>query len=295
MNALEKMTIEKNRVALISVLAAIFLTGFKIVIGVLTNSLGILSEALHSGLDLVAAVITLFAVRISDRPADEDHHYGHGKVENFSALIETILLLITCFWIIYEGFHRLITGKTEIEITIWSYLVVGTSIVIDYTRSRALYKVAKKYNSQALEADALHFSTDIWSSSVVFIGLVFSNFGFFFADSLAALAVAFIVIYVSYRLGRKAIDALLDRSPDSTYSKIEKVLASVKAITHYHDLKVRQSGAETFVELNIHVDPGLSIEQAHEIAHNVENEIKSVIDRCEVHIHTEPEEHSMII
>jgi divalent metal cation (Fe/Co/Zn/Cd) transporter len=104
-----------------------------------------------------------------------------------------------------------------------------------------------------------------------------------------------IVIYVSYQLGRKAIDALLDRSPDRTYAKIEKVLASAKAITHYHDLKVRQSGAETFVELNIHVAPHLTIEQAHEIAHNVENEIKSAIDRCEVHIHVEPEERSVIL
>ena len=154
---------EKKRVALLSVLAAIFLTGFKMIIGILTGSLGILSEALHSTLDLIAAVITFFSVSISDKPADKEHNYGHGKVENFSALIETLLLLITCIWIIYEAINRLVTGETEIKVNIWSYIVVITAIIIDVTRSRALSKVAKKHNSQALEADALHFSTDVWS------------------------------------------------------------------------------------------------------------------------------------
>jgi len=180
------MVKEKNRVAFVSVLAAIFLTGFKLIVGLVTGSIGILSEALHSGLDLIAAVITMFAVKVSDKPADKDHQFGHGKVENLSALIETLLLFITCFWIIYEAAHRLISGKPEIEVTAWSYIVVISSIVIDFTRSRALSRVAKKYNSQALEADALHFSTDIWSSAVVFIGLIFANFGFFFAASIAA-------------------------------------------------------------------------------------------------------------
>ena len=152
---------EKQKVAAWSVLAAVVMTGMKLVVGIVTGSLGILSEALHSGLDLVAAVITWFSVRISDRPPDRHHHFGHGKVENFSALVETILLLITCIWIIYEAIHRLVTGETIIEVNIFSYLVVIISIIIDYGRSRALYRAARKYHSQALEADALHFSTDI--------------------------------------------------------------------------------------------------------------------------------------
>ena len=154
---------EKMRVAGLSVFAAIFLTGSKLAIGLLTGSLGILSEALHSALDLVAAVITYFSVRISDKPADRQHQFGHGKIENFSALLETLLLVITCVWIIYEAVNRLITGNVHLEVTAWSYIVVVSSIIIDVTRSRALYKVARKYNSQALEADALHFATDIWS------------------------------------------------------------------------------------------------------------------------------------
>lgn len=281
---------EKKRVAFISVLAAIFLTGFKLTVGFLTGSLGILSEALHSGLDLVAAVITFFAVRVSDKPADRDHHYGHGKVENLSALIETLLLFVTCIWIVYEALKRLITGETHIEVNVWSYIVIGSSIIIDLSRSRALRRVAKKYNSQALEADALHFSTDIWSSVVVFFGLICAHFGFFFADSVAALVVAIIVVYVSYTLGKKAINALLDTVPLQTYAKIETALKGIKEISDFHDVKIRNSGADTFVEVNIHVPPSLNIQEAHNLSHNVEKEILKIVDRCNVHIHIEPEQ-----
>ena len=140
--------------------------------------MGILSEALHSALDLVAAVITWFAVRLSDKPADKDHHYGHGKIENLSALIETLLLLITCVWIIYEALNRLISGETHLEVTVWSYVVVISSIIVDISRSRALKRMAVKHNSQALEADALHFSTDVWSSMVVLFGLIGASYNF---------------------------------------------------------------------------------------------------------------------
>ncbi len=281
---------EKNKVALWSVMAAVFLTSSKLLIGIITGSLGILSEALHSALDLVAALITYISVQISDKPADEDHHYGHGKIENLSAFFETVLLLITCFWIIFEAVNRLISGKTHIEISIWSYVVVATSIIIDFTRSRALRRVAKKYNSQALEADALHFSTDIWSSTVVLIGLIFAQFGFFFADSIAALAVGVIVIYVSYRLGKRAIDVLLDKAPLTTYQVIEKAIKEITEISHFHDIKIRSAGADTFVEVNIHVKPELNIKEAHQIAHKAEEVILKIVERCEVHIHIEPED-----
>jgi cation diffusion facilitator family transporter len=281
---------EKNKVALISVFAAIFLTGFKLIIGVVTGSLGILSEALHSGLDLVAAVITFFSVRVSDKPADKRHNYGHGKIENFSAFIETVLLLITCVWIVYEAVNRLTTGKTDIEVTVWSYIVVVSSIVIDFTRSRALYKVAKKYNSQALEADALHFSTDIWSSTVVLIGLICANFGFFFADSIAALVVAMIVLVVCYQLGKRATDVLLDKVPADSFAKVEGVLKRISEIIRYHDLRIRESGADTFIDVNIHVSSKLTNIQAHAICDKTEDEIKKVIKRADVFVHAEPEE-----
>lgn len=289
------MVKEKKRVALISVFAAVFLTGFKLVIGVITGSLGILSEALHSGLDLVAAVITYFSVRISDKPADKEHNYGHGKIENFSAFIETILLLITCTWIIYEAVQRLTTGQTHIEVNVWSYVVVISSIIIDITRSRALYKVAKKHNSQALEADALHFSTDIWSSAVVLFGLICANFGFFFADSVAALVVALIVFFVSYKLGKKAVDVLLDKAPQDIVVKVEKVLSKYSDVKHFHSLKVRTAGADTFIKFNIHVDPDSSIRQIHELCDNIEKEINRIIPRSEVYIHAEPQDMNHIL
>jgi cation diffusion facilitator family transporter len=280
---------EKKRVAGISVFAAIFLTGFKLLIGLITGSLGLLSEALHSGLDLVAAIITYFSVSISDKPPDEKHNFGHGKIENFSAFIETILLLITCSWIIYEAISRLITGETEILVNKWSYIVVVTSILIDLSRSRALSRVAKKYNSQALEADALHFSTDIWSSSVVLLGLICANFGFFFADAVAALVVAAIVMVVCYRLGKRSINVLLDRAPDETYNKVEKILKSTSELKHFHNLNVRAAGADTFITVNIHVETKMTCSEAHSLCDSIEDKINKIVNRCNVLIHVEPE------
>lgn len=281
---------EKKDAALLSVVAAIILTGFKLVIGIVTNSLGILSEALHSGLDLVAALITYFSVRVSDRPADKNHNYGHGKIENFSALMETILLLITCSWIIYEAINRLVSNETDIKISIWSYIVVITSIVIDVNRSRMLYRVAKKHNSQALETDALHFSTDIWSSAVVLFGLICVNFGFFAADAIAALVVAAIVLLVSYRLGKKAVDVLLDRAPQESFSIVEEALYKFPEVKKYHRLKIRTAGADTFIKVNIHLDPNLSLQEVHELCDKIERTVHNLIPRSELYLHPEPHE-----
>lgn len=282
---------EKKSIALTSVIAAVFLTGFKIIIGFLTGSLGILSEALHSALDLVAAVITFFAVKFSDTPPDEDHNFGHGKIENYSALIETLLLVITCVWIIYEAVRRLVTHDVKIEVTVWSFVVIVTSIVIDFSRSRALYKVAKKHDSQALEADALHFSTDIWSSSVVLIGLIGVSFNFHYADPIAALIVAMIVLSVSYRLGKRSFDALVDRAPKGLHERVEEIVREIIEVKQFHDIKIRESGPNKFVDLNIHVDKNMTINQAHEISHLVEKAISSKIKNVKVMVHAEPESH----
>ena len=210
---------EKKNVALSSVLAAVFLTLMKLIVGIMTGSLGILAEVAHSGLDLVAAIVTLFAVRASGKPADSEHTYGHGKIENLSALFETLLLLITCAWIIYEAIQRLFFKSVEIEASIWGFLVMIFAIGIDVSRSRALARVAQKYDSQALEADALHFSTDVWSSTVVIVGLGLVKLSEWLhlpwlvkADAVAAMGVAGIVIYVSLQLGRRTIAGLLDLS-----------------------------------------------------------------------------------
>src|SRR5215468_8032270 len=171
------MRSEKRLVALHSLLSAIAITFLKLIVGLSTRSLGILSEAAHSGLDLVAAIITLLSVRVSDKPADSQHQYGHGKVENFSAFIETGLLLLTCIWIVYEAIRRLFFHHADVEPSIAAFVVMFVSMAVDFWRSRALGKIASKYDSQALEADALHFSTDIWSSGVVVVGLVLVQVG----------------------------------------------------------------------------------------------------------------------
>ncbi len=280
---------EKKKIALSSVIAAVFLTTFKLVVGITTGSLGILSEALHSGLDLLAAAMTFFTVRISDHPADREHNFGHGKFENFSALVETFLLLITCGWIIYEAVNRIVKHHVQIEVTVWSFVVIVTSIVIDVSRSRALYRVAKKYNSQALEADALHFSTDIWSSVVVLAGLTGALLNFFYADTIAAIIVAFIVLFVSYKLGKRSFDALTDKAPEGVMESVNKIMKEIPEVKNFHDLRVRESGASKFIELNIHVDKNLTIDEAHEISHKVEDEIERQVNNSKVMVHTEPE------
>jgi cation diffusion facilitator family transporter len=287
---------EKTAAALNSVIAAVGLTTFKIIVGALTGSLGILAEAAHSGLDLVAALVTFLAVRISGKPADEEHHYGHGKVENLSALFETLLLLVTCVWIIYEAVQRLFYKPVAVEVSIWSFIVMGTSIIIDITRSRMLYAAAKKFNSQALEADALHFHTDIWSSSVVIAGL----FGVLLGktvpslaflektDSVAALGVALIVVYVSMELGIRTVKGLLDSAPAGMAENIKKAAESVPGVHDCHNVRVRYSGANLFVDVHILVDGGQTLVEAHELTEKVEKAVKQVVQEADVTIHAEP-------
>src|SRR5271168_2141781 len=239
---------EKRSAAGNSVLAAIFITGLKTAVGVTTGSLGILSEAAHSGLDLIASLLTFFSVGVSDKPADADHQYGHGKVENFSAFIETALLLLTCVWIVYEAVKRLFFRRVEIEPSVAAFAVLFISMAVDFWRSRALGRIATKYDSQALEADALHFSTDIWSSGVVVIGLTLVMIGRFYgvdrlrnADPVAALFVAGVVVYVSSRLARRTVDALLDAAPAGVRANILAAVNKVDGLLEVDRVRIRRA------------------------------------------------------
>jgi cation diffusion facilitator family transporter len=289
---------DKRSAALSSVFAAVLLTTFKLVVGLLTNSLGILAEAAHSGLDLVAAATTYFAVRYSDKPADKEHPFGHGKIENLSALFETVLLLGTSAWIIYAAIQRLFFISVKVEASIWSFIVMGTSIVIDYTRSRILYKAARKYNSQALEADALHFSTDIWSSSVVILGLIGLTVGRYVsgldwmhkADSVAALVVALIVVYVSGELGWRTISGLLDTAPKGLTEKIEQAASAVPGIVDAHAVRIRPSGAHTFIDMHITMDGDCTLNEAHAATEIIERAIHKIIQPADITVHVEPAE-----
>lgn len=279
---------EKTRVALLSVFGALLITGLKLVVGLRTNSLGILSEAAHSGLDLVAALITYFAVKISDKPADEKHQYGHGKIENVSAFVETLLLILTCSWIIYEAVRRLVSGRVEIEVNIWGFGVVLFAIIVDISRARALKKVAKKYNSQALEADALHFSSDIWSSLVVIVGLFFVSVGYPWMDAAAAIAVAFLVLFVSYRLGRRTVDALMDRVPDGIYEDIREIVNQVPGVEKIQNMRLRSSGGKLFIDTTVAIKRTTPFMLAHGVMDRIEKAIHEKHNDADIVVHAEP-------
>ncbi len=291
---------EKRAAAGSSVFAAVFLTVLKLAVGLITGSLGILAEAAHSLLDLVAAVITYLAVRVSGKPADHEHPYGHGKVENLSALIETGLLFATCAWIVYESVRRIFFTSVEVDPSVWAFLVMAVSIGVDVSRSRMLYRAARKHRSQALEADALHFSTDIWSSSVVIVGLILVWLGqnvfpgaahiLHRADAGAALGVAVIVFFVSYRLGRRTMDVLLDRAPDGIPQRLREAAAEVEGVLRVGQVRVRRSGPKFFVDMTVDVDRNLSIERTHAIAEDVEAHIQTIAPGADVVIHTDPRE-----
>ncbi|MFY9744038.1 MAG: cation diffusion facilitator family transporter, partial [Candidatus Sulfotelmatobacter sp.] len=252
------MRAEKRSVAGNSVAAALFMTAAKIVVGVTTGSLGILSEAAHSALDLIAASLTYFSVGVSDKPADADHQYGHGKIENFSAFVETGLLLITCAWVIYEAVVRLFFRQVEVEPSIWAFAVMLISMAVDWWRSRALGRIATKYESQALEADALHFSTDIWSAGVVVLGLVLVLLGrsyhvpwFAKADPVAALFVGGVIVSVSWRLARRTIDALLDAAPTGVRAQITDAVSHVDGVLEIGRVRIRRAGNRYFADLAV--------------------------------------------
>lgn len=289
-------TREKNAAALNSVLAAFFLTALKIVVGILSGSLGILAEAAHSGLDFAAAIVTLIAVRAAVRPPDPGHTYGHGKVENLSALSETLLLLVTCGWIVSESVHRLATKHAPVDASIWTFAIMAVSIVVDVSRSRMLARVAAKHRSQALEADALHFSTDVWSSAVVILGLFGVKVAEWVpalnwlqnADSVAALIVAAIVIYVSGRLGLRTIQALVDASPVGAAEKIKARVEAMDEVFDCHAVRVRHAGPYFFVDLHVTLDGDLSLRTAHELTERVEKVVGEILPEADVTVHPEP-------
>jgi len=285
---------EKKRAALLSVGSALLLVSLKTFLVVRTGSLGVLSEALHSGLDLIAAIITFLSIRMSDQPADERHPYGHGKFENFSAFIETGLLALTALYIIYEAFDRLFFRSVHIQPSLTAFLVLLVALSVDVTRARALRHVARKYSSEALEADALHFSTDVWSTTVVIagIGLVWAgewwNFPWLiYADALAALAVAAIVLWVGAQLGRRTLDALLDAAPEGLQQEIAKAVARIDGVLDVDRVRVRRAGNRHFVDATVSVARTASLEQVHALSDAIEKRIGEIVP-SDVMVHAEP-------
>jgi len=291
----DSMRAEKRSVARNSVLAAVAMTALKIIVGFATGSLGLISEAAHSALDLIAAIITFFSVGVSDKPADADHQYGHGKVENFSAFIETGLLLITCVWILTEAVRRMFFHHVTIQPSAAAFGVLFLSMAVDFWRSRALGKTALRYDSQALEADALHFTTDIWSSGVVVVGLAFVWAGRQYgipslriADSIAALAVAGVIMYVSSRLARLTIDALLDAAPRGVRGKILREVGNVPGILDVDRVRVRRAGNRYFADVQVALNRNATLQHSENMAGSVTEAVQRVLPDADVTIHALP-------
>lgn len=291
---------EKQSVALMSVAAAVVLTSLKLIVGVLTGSLGILAEAAHSALDLVSSLLTFFAVRLSDHPADDEHRYGHGKVESLSAFVEGALLLLMAGWVSYEAVRRLIFVNVRVEASVWAFLVMLFSIVVDVGRSRALSRVAREHDSQALAADALNFRTDLWSSAIVLVGLALLKLGDLTgwtlngwlgrADAIAALGVSAVVLSVTGRLMRETIDALLDRAPAEGAELLIEAVATVPGVVGCRRLRLRRAGNKVFADVVIAVARTNTFGEAHAITEAVEEAVRARLPRADadVVVHMEP-------
>jgi cation diffusion facilitator family transporter len=291
---------EKQAAALSTLLAALLITAAKVTVGIWTGSLGILAEAADSALDVVAALLTFGAVRVSGKPADESHPYGHGKVENMAALVETLLLLFTCAWIIFEAISRLFFKSVEIDANVWAFVVVAISMIIDLNRMRALQRAADKHDSQALQASALRFRTDLWTSSVVLLGLTLVRVQEWLggpafllkADAVAGLGVAVVVLFLGVRLGKSAMEVLLDTAPAGLAEGIGGQVERIEGVSSCRQVRVRRSGAESFVDLVLEVDGDISFDNAHQITARVEEVVRELVPRCDVVVHYEPGEES---
>jgi cation diffusion facilitator family transporter len=297
---LQKRSAAKRAAALASVVAAFAITLLKLLTGLLTGSLGMLSEAAHSAIDLVASAITLATVRVSDRPADEEHNYGHGKLENLSAAFETLLMIGSCIWIAYESIGRILhPSRLNLRWSIWPFIVLLLSIAVDYTRARALHRVAQQHRSEALEADAVHFGTDIWSAAAVFLGLLATFAGerlhlplLEYADPVAALVVAAVIFSVTWRLARRTIDSLLDATPPEVRARLRRDLmrdlSAIDGVLAIERIRVRRSGSNYFVDLSLGLPRNLTFQRSEQITNAATEAVQRTLPDADVVIHAVP-------
>jgi cation diffusion facilitator family transporter len=281
---------KKLRIAYTSMFAAIFIVTIKFLASWLSGSLAVLSELFHSSIDLVACVATIISVKISARPPDEDHNYGHEKVESFSALFQVIILVLMCAYLIYEAVHRLIYPP-QISIDIFTFSVIIICIFIDISRSRALKRIARETNSQALEADSLHFTSDILSSVVVLISMILTYFNISKeADAVSAIVVSVVIVITTFRLSKKAIDSLMDRVPAGFRDKIRYETEKIKGVENVKNLRVRSSGSKIFIDLTVLIARTKLFSQTEEIMDNVEKKIREFSPSADIVVHSEPVE-----
>jgi cation diffusion facilitator family transporter len=283
------MSDAKEQAALGSIFASAGLTVAKGVVGVMTGSLGLLSEAGHSFLDFVATVITYIAVRISGKPADEEHHYGHGKVESVAALAATALLFLLSGVVIWEALRRLLAGAADhVEATPAAFAVIIVSIVVDFFRARLLYRVAGETSSEALEADALHFGSDMWSSLAVLVGLGCVALGFQWGDAVAALVVAIFVCVAGWRLGCRTIQTLTDTAPEGAARQLTRIAERVPGVVSVERVRARPAGGKLFVEITAAVSRTLPFDRVAALKRQVAAAIQTEMPATDVNVVTEP-------
>ena len=282
----------KIKVAMNSLYAAVIITIIKILAAYFSGSLGVLSEVFNSAIDIFVCLVTILSIKYSSRPPDEDHNYGHEKVESFSALFQVFILFITASYIIYEAAVRLFGNKVvEVKVNIWIFLALIISMVIDFYRARILRKIARETKSNALEADALHFSSDILSSGVVIIGLILVYFNISkTADTIAALIVTGVIIYLGFKLSKKSIDSLMDRVPAGLYEKVKYETLLIKGVEDIKSFRIRSSGSKIYIDMVILISRLVPFSKAHDIMDSVEKKINELIENADVVIHSEPVE-----
>ena len=279
---------EKQRVVVLSIFASLGLTITKFAAGLATGSLGILSEAIHSLIDLGATIITWFAVRWSDHPPDDEHHYGHAKAESVAALVETGLLFLTTAWIVFEAVKRLLSGQQHIDVTWWAVMIIGGSILVDFGRARALNKVALETSSEALEADALHFSSDMWSSFVVLLGLVAVWFGYPLADPIAALVVSFFVALAGWRLGKRTLATLLDTAPAGATAELRSLVEHTSGVLLLSSLRLRPAGPTLFTSVVVEVPRTMPVDDIVKLKDTLTEKIMQKFPSADVTVTVNP-------
>ena len=281
----------RRRTALVSIVAAVVLIGLKLGAGLASHSLGLISEALHSGTDLVAALLTFFAVGVAVRPADPGHQYGHGKAEHLSALAEAAILVAASIFIAWRAISHLVgASTTSVEATWYAFVVIVIVIAVDISRTVVLWRASRRYRSPALAASALHFASDLAGSGAVLVGLVLVSQGYARADSAAALFVAFLVTLAAARLMKRNVDVLMDRAPADAEEAARAAIAGIEPAVRLQRLRMRQAGGRQFADVVIAVPPGAAVGQGHAAADRVEDALEAVLPGSDVVVHVEPQE-----
>jgi len=279
----------QRRTALISVGAAVALIVLKLGAGLASHSLGLISEAAHSGTDLIAALLTFFAVGVAVRPADVSHQYGHGKAEHLSALAEASILVLVSAFIAWRAVTHLVGSRaTSVEATWYAFAVIGIVIAIDLSRTLVSWRASRQYSSAALGASALHFGSDLFGSVAVLVGLLLVSAGYPRADSAAALFVAVLVLLAAARLMKRNVDVLMDRAPADAEAAAVAAIERIKPAVTLSRLRMRQSGARQFADVVIAVPPGAAVGQGHAAADQVEAALHDALPGSDVVVHVEP-------